>query len=222
MTTSTALTDALSRFAESHGVIFMNVVSRKQAIRLACRSLTFHVEATDEMYNVARQLGTTASGRSAPVKASRSDSVALWTASLRRFGAEQLNARYRARYSGAMDGGAWAGWMAVKAASEAALRVRPTNATVLRDYFESASTRFDGHKGWPLSFRRNDHQLRQPLYIVAKPLRPGTPMAPSDVPDLGSVRSEANEPTGDDRSADRMLDRLSPTALTHACPWRPR
>jgi hypothetical protein len=33
---------------------------------------------------------------------------------------------------------------------------------------DKTTTQFDGHKGAPLSFRSWDHQLRQPLYAVAR------------------------------------------------------
>ena len=40
----------------------------------------------------------------------------LWDASLERFGATQLNDRYRRRFGVGMDGPAWAGWFAAKLA----------------------------------------------------------------------------------------------------------
>ncbi len=49
--------------------------------------------------------------------------IADWHPSLARFGAEQLNQRYRERFGAAgMEPLAWTSWMAVKAAAEAALR----------------------------------------------------------------------------------------------------
>lgn len=81
-----------------------------------------------------------------------------WHPSLERFGAEQLNQRYRERFGGPMDSLAWASWFAVKATAEAALR-----GAVER----IATSGFDGHKGIRLRFRPDDHVLRQPLYVVA-------------------------------------------------------
>jgi hypothetical protein len=79
-----------------------------------------------------------------------------WHPALVRFGAEQLNQRFEARFGSPMDSEAWAAWMAVMAAAEAALRNVPLERL-----------RFDGHKGVRLSFRPEDHGLFQPLYVVA-------------------------------------------------------
>jgi hypothetical protein len=82
--------------------------------------------------------------------------VVDWHPALTKFGAEQLNQRFEARFGAPMDSRAWAAWAAVKAAAEAALR----NTSLER-------LRFDGHKGASLSFRSEDHTLRQPLYVVS-------------------------------------------------------
>lgn len=82
--------------------------------------------------------------------------VVDWHPSLKKFGAEQLNQRFETRFGSPMDERAWAAWLGVMAAAEAALR----NTTLER-------LRFDGHKGARLSFRSEDHTLRQPLYVVA-------------------------------------------------------
>ncbi len=79
-----------------------------------------------------------------------------WHPSLTRFGAEQLNSRFESRFGAPMDSLAWASWMAVMIAAEMALRATPLERL-----------RFDGHKGERLSFRPEDHGLRQPLYVVA-------------------------------------------------------
>lgn len=81
--------------------------------------------------------------------------VVDWHPSLTRFGAEQLNSRFEARFGAPMDSLAWASWMAVKIAAELALRGLPLERL-----------RFDGHKGEPLWFRPEDHVLHQPLYVV--------------------------------------------------------
>lgn len=84
------------------------------------------------------------------------EKVVDWHPTLSRFGAEQLNQRFESRFGAPMDSLAWASWMAVKIAAEAALR----SVVVER-------LRFDGHKGERLWFRPEDHGLRQPLYVVA-------------------------------------------------------
>lgn len=138
---------AASALAERAGVLFINAGSPADALR-GCGRNTFHVEASAAMYAAAASGGR----------------AVLWHPSLERFGAAQLNDRFRARFAAGMDGPAWAGWMAVKVLWEAALRARSTQPAALRAYLVRGDTRFDGHKGWPLSFRAWDRQLRQPLY----------------------------------------------------------
>lgn len=194
--------ETLSRFAESHHVVFFNVASRAPALRAACRRYTFHVEAGDSMYANAAARGRTS--------LATSPNVALWAPTLERYGASQINDRYRAKYQRPMDGGAWAGWVAVKIASEAALRARAANAAAILSYLEAPTTSFDGHKGWPLSFRAADHQLRQPLYVAAR----RSPSGMRDVPELSSIAggSSANA------SANQALDALMPKSAPR-CTW---
>ncbi|MEA2764853.1 MAG: hypothetical protein QOK07_1257 [Gemmatimonadaceae bacterium] len=218
---SAADADALSRFAESHHVLFMNAASRAHSLRAACRRYTFHVEATDAMYaNAAQAAGQWAvtvtpkvSGR---VAGAGRDSVTLWGPDLQRFGASQLNDRYRDRYHAGMDGFAWTGWAAVKIATEAALRTRSSSPAELTAYLESPSTQFDGHKGWPLSFRIADHQLRQPLY-VATAVGAGEYRS-RDVPELRDASSLGE--SGDSRprtSSQTLLDSLIARPDARAC-----
>ena len=201
--------DALSRFAESRHALFFNVASRAPALRAACRRYTFHIEASDSMYaNAVRR----ASRQTLPSTAS----AVLWAPSLVRYGASQINDRFRSRYHASMDGAAWAGWVAVKIASEAALRARSGNAGAMLSYLESGTTSFDGHKGWPLSFSSADHQLRQPLYVVpAAGSRAGG--TPRDVPELSAIAG------GSAAAADakQALDALIPTHAPR-CAWSSR
>lgn len=148
---------ALAALADRSGIPFVNVGCRSDAFRgESCARGVFHVEASERMYADALAAG-----------AEGAASAVLWHPALERFGAEQLNDRFRARFGGQMDGPAWAGWMAVKLLWEASLRARTTEAAALRAHLERPATQFDGHKGWPLSFRPGDRQLRQPLYLVA-------------------------------------------------------
>lgn len=194
--------EALSRFAETHQIIFLNVASRAPSLRTACRRYTFHIEASDSMY------------ANASVRGARSQapaSAVLWAATLERYGASQINNRFRAKYGVPMDGGAWAGWVAVKIASEAALRLRSVNPGLMAAFLENPSTSFDGHKGWPLSFRSPDHQLRQPLYVPSG----GTSAAGAgfrDVPQLSAVSGGKSGET----NANQALDVLMPKS-TRGC-----
>jgi len=92
--------------------------------------------------------------------------VALWDPSLRAFGAEQLNARYRTECGREMTSDAWLGWFSMKLITEAALRARTTDARELDSYLRQARTQFDGHKGVPLRFDERG-VLVQPVYPVA-------------------------------------------------------
>jgi len=189
---------ALAELAAESGALFVNAGCRADGAP-ACHRSVFHVQASARMYADA----LAARGEDA---AAATDAV-LWHPSLERFGAAQLNDRYRARFGGGMDGAAWAGWMAVKALWEASLRARTTEAAGLREYLERDGTQLDGHKGWPLSFRAWDHRLRQPLYLVA-PSADGATRVVGEIP----ARS------GDDGASSReQLDRLGGGPSASAC-----
>ena len=195
--------DALSRYAETSGILFLNAASRRSSLRAACRRNTFHIEASDGMYANAARSG-------------RADSVVLWDASLQRFGASQLNDRYRTMFKSGMSGSAWAGWAAIKVVAEAAMRARSAEPGRLRAYLEAPGTQFDGHKGWPLSFRPADHQLRQPLYIVVAGNQNGATRSRvlRDTPDL-RILAESGSAVAD------VLDRLISKTGAH-CSWPSR
>lgn len=211
--------EALSRFAEAHHVVFFNAASRSQSLRNACRRYTFNVEATDATYTTASRMGGNPASSTAAANRtslSRSDSVVLWDSSLQRFGASQINDRYRVMFHEGMDGGAWAGWAAVKIAAEAVLRSGSTSPAKLVEFLASPSAQFDGHKGWQLSFRRYDHQLRQPLYIVVTRVASGTRNRPvRDVPELRAATNSSNG--GNARGADTILDQLIGPDTPRAC-----
>jgi ABC-type branched-subunit amino acid transport system substrate-binding protein len=223
---SAADADALSRFAESRHILFVNAASRSQQLRTACRRYTFHVEATDAMYENAAQAFrqwpvTMSANASAERPGMGRDSVTLWGPDLQRFGASQLNDRFRDRYHMPMDGFAWAGWAAVKIASEAALRTRSTSPARLATYLESPGTQFDGHKGWPLTFRVADHQLRQPLYIATLSGIGG--YRSRDIPELRDASSLEDSSIAVARVPNRtLLDSLIASPQARVCDWRKR
>ncbi len=94
--------------------------------------------------------------------------IALWHHSLRRFGAAQLNERFRRRFERGMSSPAWAGWAAMKIVTEAALRSGSTDARGIATYLMSRAARFDGHKGEPIVVDPRTGELRQPLYVLAE------------------------------------------------------
>ncbi len=135
------------------GVVVLNASASADALRARCSPFVFHVAASDAMRRRAAAGG--AEGTTAE----------MWDASLERFGAGQLNDRFR-ETGGGMGSAEWAGWMSVKIAWEAYLRRPEGSASAIAEWLARVATHFEGHKGAPLSFRAWDHQLRQPLYIV--------------------------------------------------------
>jgi hypothetical protein len=105
---------------------------------------------------------------SRPASGSASDSshLELWHSSLERFGAEQLNQRFRRRFNAPMDSDAWAGWFAMKIALDLALHAHTASPSALRAQLADPHASFDGQKGRPLRFDANSHRLLQPLYRV--------------------------------------------------------
>ncbi|HZI99655.1 MAG TPA: hypothetical protein VFD22_03255 [Gemmatimonadaceae bacterium] len=155
-----------ARECRSRHIVYLNCGARSDAFRDECNEYLFHIEGSDAMYANA-------------AKRTAGATIKLWDSSLEKYGAAQLNDRFRSTFIRAMDSSAWCGWFAAKVVWESLLRMKGKGATGIRDHLLSDSTQFDGHKGAPLSFRSWDHQLRQPLYAVSHD-RP-----PQDVPDLG-------------------------------------
>jgi hypothetical protein len=144
--------DRCAQLARS--ALLMNVASADDALRGdACAPLLFHVAPSAAM---RRDAGRLAGGDS---------DVVAWSSSLERFGADTLNQRFRARFGRPMTEGAWTSWMAMKVLWESAVRAKTVEPHALASYLSRDTTRFDGHKGRPLSFRAWDRQLRQPLYV---------------------------------------------------------
>ena len=90
-----------------------------------------------------------------------------WHSSLERYGAGQLNDRFRARFGDDMDERAWAGWMATKILIDAVLKTGTTNARKLKSQLTD-KTGFDGYKGVPLYFDPETRELVQPLFYLTE------------------------------------------------------
>jgi ABC transporter substrate binding protein (PQQ-dependent alcohol dehydrogenase system) len=126
---------------------------------------TFGGETLARLLETAPKTGIRVAGPFVPPRGVKSGIwPADWHPELVRFGAEQLNQRFRARFGQPMDGPAWAGWAAVKALAELALRNPGIPRAELPARLEAL--RFDGHKGNPLSFAPGDHHLRQPVHLI--------------------------------------------------------
>lgn len=89
-----------------------------------------------------------------------------WHWAWERHGAPQLNDRFTRLTGRPMTGYDWAAWMGVKAIAEALLRVKQTEFAPLADYIAGKTIVLDGFKGYRLSFRPWNHQLRQPLFLT--------------------------------------------------------
>jgi ABC-type branched-subunit amino acid transport system substrate-binding protein len=102
-----------------------------------------------------------------------------WHYELERFSARELNGRFRRRWNAPMTETAWAAWAALKLIGEAVVRAGAGDGAALAAFLESAPP-FDGHKGEALTFRKWDHQLRQPLYVAGPRKREesGGPLGP--------------------------------------------
>jgi ABC-type branched-subunit amino acid transport system substrate-binding protein len=191
---------AIADVCTKHSALFINVVSRSDELRRSiCTKFLTHVEASDAMYASAHKIASAQTDSTAPADCD----VVLWHSSLERYGASQLNDRFNAKSHRPMTGSSWAGWMAVKAATESFFRAGANDGDSIATYMSSDTTQFDGHKGAPLSFRSWDHQLRQPLYCVASEAKPGSPIA-RDIPDLSRSSRPARElldELGDDKTA---------------------
>ena len=169
---------ALDSLAAAAGALYVNVGCADGVARDPERHpRAFHVAATEAMLRGAG----TAEG-AAP--------ATLWHAGLTRYGAAQLNERFTRRFDAPMEGPEWAGWMAVKVVAEAALRAsggdtaRVVSADSIAAYLVRTDVAFDGHKGEPLRFGADDHQLRQPVYVADAG---GAPAAEDDEPTVHAM-----------------------------------
>jgi hypothetical protein len=156
--------------AAAHHVLLMTLECEADTAGVdACDRVVFHVRPTSAITHRARARPT--GGKVLPTDTA---TLALWHHTLRRFGAEQLNERFHRRFGSDMESAAWAGWVATKIVTEAALRGRSTSSANLARYLLGSGVRFDGHKGEPLAFNRATGELRQPLYVIAPPTSAGT------------------------------------------------
>ncbi|MFO1349587.1 MAG: ABC transporter substrate-binding protein [Gammaproteobacteria bacterium] len=89
-----------------------------------------------------------------------------WHWAWERQGAPQLNNRFQHQAKRDMRDVDWAAWVAVKAIAEAVQSTSSADFKILKDYLFGDTLQLDGFKGAPMSFRRWDHQLRQPLLLV--------------------------------------------------------
>ena len=87
-----------------------------------------------------------------------------WHPDFVKFAARDLNKRYKKRFAQPMDQYAWAGWAAVKMASDSVARQNLTEPDAMLGFLKTGLA-FDGQKGLDLDFR-DTGQLRQLLLIT--------------------------------------------------------
>ena len=112
-----------------------------------------------------------------------------WHPDFVKFAARDLNKRYKKRFSRPMDQYAWAGWAAVKMASDSVARQNLTEPDKLLAFLKTGLA-FDGQKGLDMDFR-DTGQLRQLVLVIGPegellgeaPVRGVA--APDDVDSLG-------------------------------------
>jgi ABC-type branched-subunit amino acid transport system substrate-binding protein len=153
----------LSQIAATRRIVLITLNCRRDFQRAEqCTGTAFHLSPSDTTRARAPNLAS----RGGRERASREGSVVTWHHSLARFGAEQLNERFRRRFGAEMESSAWAAWLALKILAETALRARTTRASEIARYLVRRDTRFDGHKGEALTFEPRTGELRQPLYLL--------------------------------------------------------
>jgi len=147
----------------------------------------------------------------APRSAGGSIRAVLWDPAVRFAGALELNSRFAARWKHPLDGPAWAAWCAIKILGEVALRAQTTDPAQVVRYLESDRAVLDGHKGIVLTFRRWDHQLRQPLEMVRLQRDSGDLLGAAEP--VGGIPN-VNAPGRDPR---QVLDQLGDLAPESTC-----
>ncbi|WP_255556321.1 ABC transporter substrate-binding protein [Methylococcus sp. ANG] len=92
--------------------------------------------------------------------------AAAWHHTLEAWGAIQLQNRFREQAGRRMTEVDYGAWLAVRAIGEAATRTRSLEFEAVRAYMLGDNFALAGFKGVPLSFRRWDGQLRQPVLLA--------------------------------------------------------
>ena len=134
-----------------------NVTAHDDALRQACAPNLLHVIPSARMLADAR-------GQWLQKNPGAEITASGWHPKFVKFAARDLNKRYQKRFSVAMDQYAWAGWAALKMASDSVVRQNLSAADKLLEFLKTGLA-FDGQKGLDLDFR-DTGQLRQLLLLV--------------------------------------------------------
>lgn len=120
----------------------------------------------------------------------------LWHAALFKYGARQVSDRFQRRAEQPMEDTAYVNWLAMQIAADALAQPDPTDPDLLRTHLRT-TTRFDGRKAAPISFRSHNQQARHEMII----LRPDDddPIAgpiPARMPDALEAQTAALDALG--------------------------
>lgn len=89
-----------------------------------------------------------------------------WSTVVEQWGAAQLQGRFEEAANRAMRPRDYAAWAALRTLGEAVTRTGSTDSAILRAYILSDEFELAAFKGRPLSYRRWNGQLRQPVPVV--------------------------------------------------------
>jgi len=121
-----------------------------------------------------------------------------WDVTNEQWGAAQLQDRFHRRFGRAMTAIDYAGWVAVRAIGEAAVRTKSSDPATLASYLRSPDFTLSGYKGRGQSFREWDGQMRQPILIAGPKLlvsvspQPGFLHRTSELDTLGVDQAESH------------------------------
>ncbi len=101
-----------------------------------------------------------------PVVGSEGLAALAWHWTFERYGAPQLNQRFRRLTGRDMRPEDWAAWAAVRAVIEGVQRVGTADGTAVAGFVRSEALSLDLYKGAPGSFRPWNGQLRQPILLA--------------------------------------------------------
>ncbi len=101
-----------------------------------------------------------------PVVGTQGLTPAAWGRAVEAWAAAQLQERFRKLAGRTMDPADWAGWMAVHAVGEAAVKLKSADPAAIATLMQSPAFEVGGFKGRALSFRAWNGQLRQPLFLL--------------------------------------------------------
>jgi ABC transporter substrate binding protein (PQQ-dependent alcohol dehydrogenase system) len=101
-----------------------------------------------------------------PVVGSEGLRPLAWHWTLERYGAPQLNQRFRRLADRDMTSGDWAAWVAVRAVAEAATAAGSAEKSAIREALSSPDLSVDLYKGVRGNFRSWNGQMRQPVVLA--------------------------------------------------------